>query len=381
MILNAMLSKNIFEYILIDKSLEVISSSEGVALYLGEEPKVGKEILDYLPELLGFEEDINNIFTQPKFSYALNSISKNGYYLNISAEYYSPNVVLILLHNITEITVSKQKLLQYSNESILLNNTLEKILNKQNALLFLCSNEEIVYANQKFIEYFNVDNIENFKTQNFALYRTLDTSLNSYEELFNEVNSKEKYVNINNDTFILQATFVEATHRLFTLTKITDLSNEMHTDPLTGLYRKGYFNIQLEKLLGNNELVAIVVMDLDDFKKINDTYGHLVGDEILKGFADLIQANIRSYDLFARWGGEEFLLLLRHSTVENTIKKLDNIRKLIEVEEFNHIGHLTVSFGLTYTNYSDDVNSVLQRADEALYEAKSNGKNQVVYKS
>lgn len=381
MILNAVLSKNTFEYILINKSLEVISSSEGVALYTGEEIKVGREILEYLPELLGSEEDIRNIFTHPKFTYILDSISRKEYYLNISAEYYSSDTVLILLHNITEITLSKQKLLQYSNESILLNNTLEKILNKQNALLFVCTNEEIVYANQKFIEYFNVDKIENFKKQNFALYRDLDDSFNSYEALFNEVNSKEKYVTINKDTFILQATLIEATHNLFTLTKITNLSNEMHIDPLTGLYRKGYFNIQLEKLLENNEFTAIVVLDLDDFKKINDTYGHLVGDEVLKEFSDLVQANIRGVDLFARWGGEEFLLLLKHTNIENAIKKLENIRKLIASHNFNHIGYLTVSFGMAYSHYSDDVNSVLQRADNALYEAKSNGKNQVVYKS
>ena len=380
-ILNAVLSKNTFEYLLINKSLEVSDFSGGISLYIGETPILGKEVLEYLPELLGSEEDIRNIFWNPYFTYVLDSIYRNEYYLNVSVEYFSENMVLVLLHNITEITLSKQKLLQYSNESILLNNTLEKILNKQNALLFVCTNEEIVYANQKFIEYFNVDKIEDFKREKFALYHELDASLNSYHELFDEVNSKEKYVTINQDTFILQATLVEATHNLFTLTKITNLSNEMHTDPLTGLYRKGYFNIQLEKLLENNELCAVVVLDLDDFKKVNDSYGHLVGDEVLKEFADLVQANIRRADLLARWGGEEFLLLLTHTNIDNAIKKLENIRELIENHNFSHIKSLTVSFGITYSLYADDVNSILQRADKALYEAKSNGKNQVVYKS
>jgi diguanylate cyclase (GGDEF)-like protein len=379
-ILNAILSKDIFEYVLFDSSFQVLSVSEGLEKYLDKTPEKGDDVLGFLPELVGSEQEIKEILSKPNLNYILESVYKNDYYVNISIEHYDEKTLLVLLHDITDVTLSQQKLLQYSNESILLNNTLQKILDSQNALLFVTHNNEISYTNEQFMQYFSLKRMTDIRRKNLKIYEYLDSSLKSYDALFDKVNSKEEYVVINKDTFILQATWIESTHKLFTLTKVTKLSNEIQIDTLTGVYKKSYFNTQLEKIIDNKEECIVAVLDLDDFKNVNDTYGHQVGDDVLKEFAQLIQNNIRSDDMFARWGGEEFLLLLEHTNVENALKKLESLRKLIDKHTFTEIGHLTSSFGVAEKKETDDMHSLLQRADKALYEAKDNGKNCIIFK-
>lgn len=379
-ILNAVLSKNIVEYILVDKNFHVINTSEGVGEYIGAMPVQGDDIANYLPELVGSEEEITKILTNPTLSFVLESVYKNDYYVNVSAEHYDENIVLILLHNITDITLSQQKLLQYSNESILINSTLKKILDRQNALLFVTNNDEITYTNEQFMQYFGVKRMSDMKRKNLEVYKLFDPSLENYEALFEKVNSKEEYLTVNNDTFILQATEIESTHKLFTLTRVTKLSHNMQFDTLTGAYKKSYFNKQLEKIIKDNETAVIVVLDLDNFKHVNDTYGHQVGDNILKEFVSVVQENVRGDDIFARWGGEEFLLLLRHANIDDALRKVESLRNILDTYDFKGVEDLTASFGVAQLDKTDDLHSVLQRADKALYEAKEDGKNRVVFK-
>lgn len=380
-IFNAVLSKNIFEYILINKSFEVTNISIDIEKYLGIQPTLGDDVLIYLPELVGSEKEIQEIFDKPNINYILESVYRNDYYLNISIEHFNQDTLLVLLHNITDVTRSKQKLLQNSNESILLSKTLQKILDRQNALLFVIYNNKITYANEQFMHYFGVKRVHDMRRKNLKIYKYLDSTLESYNALYERLNSKEEYVNINKDTFILQATLIESRHKLFTLTKITKLSNKMQIDTLTGAYKKSYFNVQLEKLIKNKEEAVLVVLDLDYFKNINDTYGHQVGDDVLKEFVELMHKNIRSDDVFARWGGEEFLLLLQHTNLGNALSKIESLRLFIDKHNFKHVGHLTSSFGVAWKEKDDDIHSLIQRADKALYEAKASGKNCIIFKN
>jgi len=379
-ILNAVLAKNVFEYILIDKVLKVISSSEGIDNYVSKELQESNSVLEWIPEFIGSENEIKSIFSNISSTYVLESVHKYDYYVNISVEYFDEHSALVLIHNITDNTLSNQKLLQYSNESILLGNTLQKILDRQNALLFVTNNNEITYTNEQFMDYFGIKRLSDMPRQKLMLYKFVDTSLRGYDELYERVNNKEEYVTINKDTFILKATKIEATHNLFTLTKVTNLSNEIQKDTLTGAYKKHFFNRRLGKIIHNHEEAVIVVIDIDDFKHVNDTFGHQSGDTVLKEFTTLIEDNIRTEDLFARWGGEEFLLLLQNTTLENAMKKIERLRKVLEAFNFSYIGQLTASFGVAWKEESDDLHSLLQRADKALYEAKKLGKNKVVFK-
>jgi len=379
-ILNAILAKDRFEYILVDKAYKIYDMSPGVKKYFKETVRKNQDVKEILPELVGVERDIEKIFNDHTITYELESVYKNNYYVNLCVEYYDKDILLVLLHNITDKTVSQQKLLQYSNESILLNNTLQKILDSQNALVFVANNKEITYANKKFMHYFSVKKLSNLNESDIKIYKYLDESLDGYDALFEKVNSKEEYIVINNDTFILQASLIESTHKLFTLTNVTELTQNMQLDTLTGVYKKSYFNACLEKNIRNNEESIVVVIDIDDFKIVNDTFGHQAGDDVLKEFTMLLQNNIRDNDILARWGGEEFLLLLKHTKKEHALNKIEALRKLIENHTFKHIKHMTASFGLAKVEEDDTLHSVLHRADIALYEAKKSGKNCLKFK-
>lgn len=385
-ILNAILSKNIFEYILIDRELNILDASDGIEKYLDATPREGDDVLEYLPELVGSEDEIRTIFTKKYCLYSLESVHKNDYYINISVEYCDQNTAIVLLHNITAITLSKQKLLQYSNESTLLYRTLQKVVDNQTALIFVSNQDnEIEFANQKFMDYFNIENIIELKEKKLKIYNFCKNTIENYDKFYQYITALEEHqITIGNDTFVMNATAIEATHKLFTLTKVTEiykrketLEVEIKIDPLTKTYRKPYFDMQLEKALKYDKNIVLVVLDIDNFKRVNDKYGHPVGDIILKEFTALIKENLRKDDLIARWGGEEFLILFKNIDKESVIAKVEELRKLIDEYTFTKAKHITSSFGLTCANIQDTAKSVLQRADEALYEAKNDGKNRV----
>lgn len=155
------------------------------------------------------------------------------------------------------------------------------------------------------------------------------------------------------------------------------LEKKAYFDALTGIYnRRGFEEKIKDKTLTFNYTVAM--LDIDKFKLINDTYGHDVGDIVLKELASLISKKIRQQDIFARWGGEEFVLLLQTPDLVIAEKITDKLRVDIEKAEFTTIKHLTVSFGISdFKNFNQTFEEVLKNADNALYQAKTNGRNRV----
>lgn len=378
-ILNTILSKNIFEYILLDDKLEVLSSSEGVTKYLERKPSLGDDILEYMPEFVGSEDEIKKIFSDKHHIHTLDAVYKNNYYVNISIEHCDEESVIVLLYNITDMVLSTQRLQQYNNESTLLNNTLQKVIDNQNALIFVSDSHNIKFANKKFINFFGATSLEEIQDKDIKLFENYNQDMRNYDELFDKIKENEEYIEIDNDTFIIKATLVESIYKLFTLTKVTALSNQKNIDALTGAYRKNYFDIKFQKVLEEKRSVTLVVMDIDDFKKVNDNFGHQVGDNVLKVFSMIVKSEIRKHDLFARWGGEEFVLLLEDSTREDVMSKIEKIRTEIEAYDFDVVGKITSSFGITTFKHGDDTTSLFQRADKALYRAKKNGKNRLEY--
>lgn len=158
-----------------------------------------------------------------------------------------------------------------------------------------------------------------------------------------------------------------------------------YIDPLTGLLnrRAVLTRIQDANSRANryNEYFSIAICDIDYFKKINDTYGHTVGDYILQSFSTLLKENLRQEDVIARWGGEEFLVLLNYTTPETAFAKIDRIRELIEETTFqygNQVIKLTASFGIaTYKPQSLSFEPLITEADNNLYHAKNAGRNKV----
>ena len=161
------------------------------------------------------------------------------------------------------------------------------------------------------------------------------------------------------------------------------------TDSLTGLYNRRYFEVHLQKLLQKNlqskKAMAVLMMDIDHFKSINDTHGHAVGDEILKIFAKRVQDSLRSFDLVARLGGEEFVVILPDISPDMAYFIAERLRKMIADDPFicgAKSGAITVTTSIGGTIIEDsnvDMIDVLKRADGALYEAKESGRNAAVF--
>jgi two-component system cell cycle response regulator len=168
-----------------------------------------------------------------------------------------------------------------------------------------------------------------------------------------------------------------------------DYSLEMAvTDALTGLHNRRYMAGQLQALVGRagqgGEPVAVLVMDIDHFKLVNDSFGHDAGDEVLREFAVRLATNVRAIDLPCRFGGEEFVVVMPGASLEAAARVADRIRRDIEGQPFPIMGGaegltITVSVGVAAsTGVGDTPEALLKRADEGVYEAKERGRNQVI---
>ena len=160
----------------------------------------------------------------------------------------------------------------------------------------------------------------------------------------------------------------------------TKLQHSAQCDPLTGLLnRRGFEAVAcsaLRQAVYSGHPCAVVLLDLDDFKKVNDTQGHEAGDLLLKEVSDLLRAQTRSSDIIARWGGEEFLLLLRTDR-DGALQLSEKIRAAIATHPFSS-GARTASIGVALHAENEPVEETIRRADLSMYQAKTDGKNKVV---
>jgi len=158
--------------------------------------------------------------------------------------------------------------------------------------------------------------------------------------------------------------------------------HEAYTDELTQIDNRARFNILFEKAIEkskkNQSDLSIILLDIDNFKQVNDRHGHTIGDTVLKLFTTLILDNIRATDSFSRWGGEEFVLLLSGTALENAKITAEHLRSIIEKCDFGIDKELTCSFGVTAAYDGDTSESLFKRVDKALYQAKNSGRNRVV---
>ncbi|MCP4349229.1 MAG: diguanylate cyclase [Desulfobacterales bacterium] len=172
--------------------------------------------------------------------------------------------------------------------------------------------------------------------------------------------------------------------------KLREYAAEMErlatTDSLTGLYNRRYFfekaGKELELAMQNKTQLSLILMDIDHFKKVNDTYGHFAGDEALKALTACCKETLYDYDLFSRFGGEEFAILLPGTDKDTAFKLAEQMRKVIGEISIDFTGqsfNVTVSIGVaSMDNTGESLETILKRADDAMYQAKKNGRNQAL---
>jgi two-component system, cell cycle response regulator len=163
----------------------------------------------------------------------------------------------------------------------------------------------------------------------------------------------------------------------------TEWQKSIIVDELTGAYNRKHFNLTMKRLMSDykrtNRTFTLAMIDLDHFKKVNDTYGHLIGDEVLQTFSEIVQNSIRVEDTFCRYGGEEFALFLPNTYADSAQVVIQRIQERFSSREFtakNEIFHVTFSCGIAeITNPDADADNLVWEADQALYASKHNGRN------
>ncbi len=306
---------------------------------------------------------------------------------------------------------------EFSNLANLVNPLIEKIIfneqqlqtiiDAQSNMIITRSHDELLKVNRAFLEFFNVDSLDAFKVQHGCIseFFEQDEQENYLGQMVDNV-SWVTYVQRNplhthkvkitkNDEdyiFIVDAklTTLHGIYRVvITFSDVSDMEHERRTlvseattDPLTQVANRLKFETILEKQIDlsnrykNN--FCLIMFDVDNFKKVNDVYGHIVGDLVLKELASCVQNNIRKSDTIARWGGEEFVVILPHTKLVTGVKIAQKLRAKIEALEISGAPKFTCSFGISEYKKHQSIETFMHSVDTKLYEAKDSGKNCVV---
>ncbi|KFN04170.1 GGDEF domain-containing protein [Bacillus clarus] len=277
---------------------------------------------------------------------------------------------------------------------------LQMIFDFQNDLLFIVEDDEIVDCNTNFLSFFGYEDLFAYREQHLVFAEHLIEENGYYatnhditwldDTLSNE--RKIKMYNYEGEEFVFLLRAIplpeDLSRFIVKCTDITELDEVYQEqerlatiDSLTEIYNRLKFKQILEEkwegLRRNNQNMALILFDIDDFKKINDTYGHDFGDLALVQLVELMKSKVESQHTFARWGGEEFIILVTNTVEKEVFQVAESLRFFIETKQFSGISKLTASFGIALYEQGITKEELVQRADVALYEAKKNGKNQV----
>ncbi len=235
-----------------------------------------------------------------------------------------------------------------------------------------------------------IDGIRDFEHGNFysRLQVTSRDELGSLAAAFNKMADKlqtniaeleQAHVQTEETNRTLELRVQERTEKLEKVLNEVEILATL--DSLTGIFNRRKFNemMQLEfnriKRYGN--AASLIMLDVDHFKTINDTHGHQAGDRVLNEFASLLKDNARNVDILCRWGGEEFAILLPETNIQQALVAAEHLRHLVSTHHFSIIDQLTVSIGVAESRTDEILDQWLNRADQALYDAKNHGRNTV----
>ena len=280
------------------------------------------------------------------------------------------------------------------------------ILDSQENIIFVINEDKLSSANKAFFDFFMVTSIEEFNAKNRCVSSYFikndscfsPTDNNDWLKDIMKLDDMKRLVRIknhNNEDRIFRVNVksfnYNTKHYVTSLTDITELQEytyelqyQANHDSLTKLFNRAKFNSELDKeILRENRYqhkLSMLMFDIDDFKNINDTYGHDVGDVVLINIAKILKNSIRITDFGCRWGGEEFMILLPETPIKEALHISETIRKNIEEYQPDAVElPVTVSIGVAeFVINEDDKESFVKNVDIALYEAKRTGKNKVV---
>lgn len=204
--------------------------------------------------------------------------------------------------------------------------------------------------------------------------------IHNYESLRETQTSYLKSLNSDLEAQVRQRTEQLAAANLALEMEKLNLTRLSSTDHLTGLSNRHHFETTFAEYppsAHRKTADALILIDIDNFKKINDTHGHVLGDAVLKNVATCMKKHSRIYDITARWGGDEFIIYAPRTTLKQAYQLAEKIRKHVQALQINELGPMTISAGVAVLQPGDTLSQLLNRADQALYEAKQAGRNHV----
>jgi diguanylate cyclase (GGDEF)-like protein/PAS domain S-box-containing protein len=283
---------------------------------------------------------------------------------------------------------------------------LNLLINSQSHMLVLADGEELKYVNKAVLDFFETSTLEKlqkkyacmcdtFVKNDFSFHLGKITKNENWIDAIQKLpkqkqivtiysikDKQEKMFQINiehyNESNAYLLTFIDISD---TMTKQFELEYKSYHDSLTKTFNREYLYekysaiIKLHKT--NNQLTAIAMIDIDNFKLVNDTYGHNVGDKVLKQLVTSIQNNSRQNDILIRWGGEEFILIIPINNKSDLYKTLESLRKIIEKETMPVVKNITISIGASIYKHPESIDETIKRSDENLYVSKKSGRNLV----
>lgn len=322
--------------------------------------------------------------------------------VTISPYIISENKVMVSIYDISELFEAKMLIKKEMDKVHKLNKRLEadrEIIDKNIIVLKTSAKGTIKDVSSFFCDFFEMSK-EEILGKNISMFKLQESSDVIYKELWETIRSKKSWggelrfqtskgtqkwfqtrvmpiLNIENEIVEYSAVFHDITNEKL-------LAELYITDPLTKLYNRAHFDETVNFITKHQRKSEIdfilVIADIDFFKSINDTYGHQVGDEALVEVAKIIKKSLREDDLVARWGGEEFVVLLKNVTLDKAQAIIEKVRTNIESNTLSNDIRVTASFGLTQYKEGEEAKETFKRVDDALYEAKRRGRNRVVVK-
>ncbi len=341
----------------------------------------------------GFEVGKNGIVYRVTVPYIVNSEHlgvlefgiKLEYFADLIDDQYNIESEIIVKDEMLRILSAKKKYEKIDGFSIISKSSFFQKLSKE---IDITKDEQLIKNDSKYYIVLSNINIKDYKKNSVAKILIAKDITDFVKE------NQNSLFMINIITLIISIVILSIVYLVFTK-YVNDINNKIKTmnnlekkslyltkkvnkDNLTKAFNKAYIDRYLKSFLLQNKTGTILFLDIDHFKACNDTHGHLVGDEILVKFSKRIQSILRADDMFVRWGGEEFLILLKDTGIHKAVRKAEKIRKLIDKTKFVNDIHVTISIGVTAIKDNDCISTLTERADELLYQAKESGRNKVI---
>ncbi len=340
------------------------------------------------------------------------SEDKKAYYISLIKSIMAPVVVLIVMLLFFNFGFNSfmKKLMKSHKDLALQHKFTQSLLDLQDNIIVTTDGLHILSANRSLLNFFNYDTLEDFSKIHDCIcdffiqhegFFSLDQLSDDENWIDYLVNEQEEHKNVVSmichqscepRAFSVKINKLDEDnhHYVIVFTDITDISIKSKEfeyrashDALTKIYNRmklnELFTKEIDLVKRYNNPLSIVMFDIDHFKVVNDTYGHLLGDKVLVELSSHIGREIRNTDIFARWGGEEFMLILPQTSLDSAKQLAQKLCDSIANDlSFGELKQITCSFGVTLFNENDTQDTVFNRVDEALYEAKDGGRNRVV---